>query len=100
MFKLIAALKVAAPATIVVLSTSACSDPTAPLRAEWRKCVENAFRENAKTTDRAKAADAAFPSCQSQEDAMFRKAAETNPDVNRARDDLRQREKGRLLKQS
>src|SRR3954454_19955224 len=99
MSNLTAALKAAF--AIVVLSTSACSsDPTDTLRAEWRKCVENAFRENAKTIDRAKAADAAFQSCQGQEDVMFRKAAETNPDVYRARNDLRQREKGRLLKQS
>jgi hypothetical protein len=99
MFRLTAALKAAS--AIVVLSTSACSpDPTAPLRAEWRKCVENAFRENAKTTDRAKAAEAAFQSCQGQEDGMCRKAAETNLEVYRARNDLRQREKDRLLKQS
>lgn len=98
--KPITIMKLATPA-LALLSLSACeSDPTASLRADWRKCVADAFRtESATTADKSKAADAAFLSCQAQENVLFKKAAETNPYAEGAQNQLREREKGRLLKQ-
>jgi hypothetical protein len=83
------------------MAASACSDPLASLRADWRQCVNNAFgAESAKTADRTKAAEAAVQSCQAKEDVLFRKARETIPDADRTRADFRRREVGRLVKQA
>ena len=88
------------PAAFAVLVTSACTDPTSAPRAEWRECVKEAFRaESAQIGRSERAAEVAFQTCQAKEDVLFKKAAESNPDVYRARNDLRQREKARLLKQ-
>jgi len=89
------------PAALAVMAVCACTDPLASLRAEWRQCVNDAFRaESTKTGDRTKAAEAAVQSCQAKEDVLFRKARETIPDADRTRADFRRREVGRLISQA
>lgn len=77
------------------------ADQTAALREAWRQCLTNTFRaQNALMPDeKVKAADVALETCRPEEDTLFRAASESNPAVGKARNDLRTREKARILRQ-
>lgn len=74
-------------------------DTVAPLRHAWHQCLTRSFHtQSTLTPNRNMAAKLALEACQLDEDALFKAAVESNPDVARGRDDLRAREKMRLVK--